>query len=203
MADIPLKCSCGKVQGIAHNISPQTVTRVVCYCDDCQAFARFLDGEAPVLDDCGGTDIFQIAPAQIEITAGAEHLACMRLSSKGLIRWYSQCCKTPIGNTISGAIPFVGLVHSFMHDDCDSEQERLRHRNEILGPVKFYVHGKFAKKPPIIDNSHQSIPNRTIHSGEPLSLTISAIPRLILAKIRGQGQPSPFFDTAGTPVAQP
>lgn len=208
MADIPLQCGCGKVKGIAHDISPRTGTRVVCYCDDCQAFARFLNGETTVLDEYGGTDIFQIAPAQVEITAGAEYLSSMRLSPKGLIRWYSQCCKTPIGNTISGAIPFVGLVHSFMHDDCDSEQGRLRHRNKILGPVKFYVHGKFAKKPPLINNSdhamgNQPIQQQTIHNGEPLQMLIRAIPKLLLTKVRGQGQPSPFFDAAGTPVAQP
>ncbi|MEM9089357.1 MAG: DUF6151 family protein [Cyanobacteria bacterium P01_F01_bin.53] len=208
MADIPLQCGCGKVKGIAHDISPRTGTRVVCYCDDCQAFARFLDGETTVLDEYGGTDIFQIAPAQVEITAGAEYLSSMRLSPKGLIRWYSQCCKTSIGNTISGAIPFVGLVNSFIHDDCDSEQERLRYLNEILGPVKFYVHGKFAQKPPLINNSHQSIQPQsiqpqTIHDGEPLQMLIRAIPKLLLAKVRGQGQPSPFFDIAGTPVSQP
>ena len=208
MTDIPLQCGCGKIKGIAHNISPRTGTRVVCYCDDCQAFARFLDGETTVLDDCGGTDIFQIAPAQIKITAGAEHLGSMRLSPKGLIRWYSQCCKTPIGNTVSGAIPFVGLVHSFMHDGCDSEQERLCHRNDTLGPVKFYIHGKFAKKPPLSNNAdhamgNQPIQQQTIHSGVPRHMLISAIPKLLLAKVRGQGQPSPFFDTAGTPVSPP
>jgi hypothetical protein len=36
----PLRCSCGTLKGFVTH--PERVNRVVCYCRDCQAFARFL-----------------------------------------------------------------------------------------------------------------------------------------------------------------
>jgi hypothetical protein len=57
-----LSCSCGDVRGLVTSVSPNTVNRVVCYCDDCQAFLHHL-GRAELLDAQGGTDIIQIAPA--------------------------------------------------------------------------------------------------------------------------------------------
>jgi len=40
--DIPLRCRCGHVRGVAIGVAPSTGFRFVCYCKDCQAFARFL-----------------------------------------------------------------------------------------------------------------------------------------------------------------
>jgi hypothetical protein len=40
--DVPLRCRCGHVRGTAREVSPSTGFRFVCYCTDCQAFARFL-----------------------------------------------------------------------------------------------------------------------------------------------------------------
>ena len=56
--DLPLRCKCGHVRGVAVDVSPSTGFRFVCYCGDCQAFARFLR-RTDVLDAAGGTDIFQ------------------------------------------------------------------------------------------------------------------------------------------------
>ncbi|HET7540677.1 MAG TPA: DUF6151 family protein [Polyangiaceae bacterium] len=58
--DIPLRCDCGTLTGVALGAGPSTGCRVVCYCDDCQAFARFL-ARPDTTDEWGGTDIFQIA----------------------------------------------------------------------------------------------------------------------------------------------
>jgi hypothetical protein len=49
----------------------------MCDCKDCQAFARSL-GRADVLDPAGGTDIFQMPPARLMLTAGMEALRCLR-----------------------------------------------------------------------------------------------------------------------------
>ena len=54
--DLPICCRCGHVRGIAREVSPSAGFRFVCYCKDCQAFARFLD-RPDVLDAAGGTDI--------------------------------------------------------------------------------------------------------------------------------------------------
>ena len=39
----------------------------------------------------------QVATA---FTQGKDRLACMSLSDKGMLRWYTTCCNTPIGNTM-------------------------------------------------------------------------------------------------------
>ncbi|GGD73976.1 hypothetical protein GCM10011357_31280 [Lacimicrobium alkaliphilum] len=37
----------------------------------------------------------------------------MRLGSKGLLRWHTSCCNTPVGNTLSNPrLGFIGLIHS-------------------------------------------------------------------------------------------
>jgi hypothetical protein len=58
------------MRGVARNVSPSTGLRFVCYCKDCQAFARFLD-RADVLDPAGGTDNFHMAPGRVKLTANS------------------------------------------------------------------------------------------------------------------------------------
>ena len=60
--NLPLRCRCGRVRGVASEVAPSAGFRFVCYCQDCQAFARFLE-RPDVFDAAGGTDIFQIQPA--------------------------------------------------------------------------------------------------------------------------------------------
>lgn len=104
-----LSCRCGEVRGLVASVSPHTVNRVVCYCDDCQAFLHHL-GRAELLDAHGGTDIIQIAPASLSFVQGEKRIVGLRLGPKGLSRWYTSCCRTPVGNTVGPAIPFVGIV---------------------------------------------------------------------------------------------
>jgi hypothetical protein len=111
-ADLQIRCSCGALRGAVRSASPTAGNRGFCYCDDCQAFAYFLGRAADILDHHGGTEIYQTSQGSMELDAGVNRLACMRRSSKGLLRWYADCCNTPIGNTLSStAIPFVGLIH--------------------------------------------------------------------------------------------
>lgn len=104
-----LRCRCGEVEGRVHDASPETVNRVVCYCDDCQAFAHYL-GRADLLDAQGGSDIVQVAPSTLSFHRGKERIEGVRLGPKGLHRWYASCCKTPLGNTVGPAIPFIGIL---------------------------------------------------------------------------------------------
>src|SRR3979490_2902332 len=126
--DLPLRCRCGRMRGVAHNSSPSSGLRFVCYCKDCQAFARFLD-RADVLDAAGGTDIFHMPPARVKLPAGTDALRCRSLSDK-VLRWYSECCRTPIANPPAApGFPVIGMVHCFMdHEACG------RSRDEVLGP---------------------------------------------------------------------
>ena len=42
-SEVPLRCRCGALRGVASEVAPTTGLRLVCYCKDCQAFARYLD----------------------------------------------------------------------------------------------------------------------------------------------------------------
>src|ERR1700761_995518 len=108
VGQVEVRCRCGEVRGVAADASPRTVNRVLCYCDDCQAYAHHL-GRADLLDGKGGSDIVQMAPAAISFTKGKDRIAGLRLTEKGLYRWYATCCNTPVGNTMSPALPFVGI----------------------------------------------------------------------------------------------
>jgi hypothetical protein len=116
--DLPLRCRCGHVRGIASAVSSSTGGRVLCYCKDCQAFARFLE-RADVLDAAGGTDIFQMPPGRVNLTAGMDAVRCLRLSNRGVYRWYTDCCRTPIGSIAGPRVPLIGVIHCFMDHQAD------------------------------------------------------------------------------------
>ena len=105
----PLRCRCGSLEG--HVAQPHRAGRAVCYCRDCQAFARFLGAPERTLNERGGTDIVATSPRHVHFTRGLEHLRCMSLSPRGLYRWFAACCRTPIGNTPRDPkLSYVGLV---------------------------------------------------------------------------------------------
>ncbi len=105
-----LKCKCGALRGQID--SSGISSRIRCYCSDCRAFAHYLGGDG-ILDSQGGTEILQMAQQHLSISQGQEHLAIVRLSEKGLFRWYASCCNTPIGNTLSNPkLCFVGIAHA-------------------------------------------------------------------------------------------
>ena len=110
--DISLQCPCGGFRGVVRGLSPRAGFRVVCYCDDCQAFAHYLGRAEQMLDPLGGTDIFQTSPARVEFVEGT--VASMRLAANGMLRWYSACCRSPVGNTFaSRGLPFVGILSAW------------------------------------------------------------------------------------------
>jgi hypothetical protein len=183
-ADLPVRCSCGTLRGALRGVSGRNGNHVVCYCDDCQSFAHFLDRAQDVLDAHGGTEIFQTSAARLAITAGADRLACMRLTPKGLLRWYAACCRTPIGNTLATRqVPFIGLVVGSIDDAA---------RDEVLGPIRARGHARFAKGTP--PDAHPSFPAPVIARVFWISLA---------ARLRGDHRRTPFFGAAGAPVAPP
>ncbi len=193
MADIGLECTCGKVKGVARNISPCTARRVICYCEDCQNFARKLDRADDVLNAFGGTEIFQMTPSQVEITHGKNHLRYLKLSKKGIYRWYTDCCKTPAGNMIGPKFPFLGIAHHFISkDDCC-------HKN--LGPLRYSIMEKGAIKPSTIPP--QEMPKAERSSQKfPLSLMLKVFTRLFIDTLRGRNKPNAYFKADGTPISE-
>jgi hypothetical protein len=167
-----LRCRCGEVEGHLDNPARETVNRLVCYCDDCQAYAHYL-GRAELLDAHGGSDIVQVAPASVSYTRGTDRIVGLRLKPKGLYRWYASCCKTPLGNTIGTAIPFVGIVaQAFRTPD-------------VFGPPVGGILGKYAIGAPPPGTTKPDI-----------RILARAIRKVIGWKLRGQTWPHPFFDRA-------
>ncbi|MEO8877952.1 MAG: DUF6151 family protein [Polyangiaceae bacterium] len=137
-SELPLRCKCGNVRGAMHDAAASTGNRLVCYCQSCQAFAKFLD-RTDVLDKNGGTDIYQMAIGRVEITQGKDQLRALRLSAKGLIRWYADCCRTPIGNTVGPKLPFIGLILAFVDPSVGASA-----RDAALGGSRGSIHTKDA-----------------------------------------------------------
>ena len=135
---VPLRCDCGAVAGEI-TVSPGAGNHCVCFCDDCQAFAAAL-GREDVLDAWGGTDIYQTAPARLRITQGQDELRALRLNPKGLVRWYTACCKTPVGNMMATPrSPFVGVISRFIALDAEA-------RDKAVGPVTSHVMGSLRQR---------------------------------------------------------
>lgn len=158
----------------------------MCYCRDCQAFARFLGRAADILDAQDGTAVIQTFPGNVTFTEGQAALACMRLSERGLLRWYTTCCNTPVGNTLANyRVSFVSLVHSCL----DTPGESL---NDAFGPVRLRVNTKSAR------GTVKSSPLDTI-----LVLT-GFVARLAAARVTGSYKHTPFFSgRTGTPIVTP
>jgi hypothetical protein len=176
--DLPLRCRCGRMRGVASNVSPSSGFRFVCYCKDCQAFARFLD-RADVLDSAGGTNIFHMPPGRVRLTAGTDAMRCLRFSNK-VLRWYSECCRTPIANTAAApGFPVLGVVHSFMDQGAGA-----RSLDEALGPplCRLYERSATGPLPP--------------NAPGPLSvgMFVRRVPKLLGWRVRGLSRPTAFFD---------
>lgn len=176
----PISCDCGNVTG--HLDASAWANRIICYCDNCQAFAEFLGRPDDILDTRGGSDIVQTAPRFVSFSQGHEHLACTRLSPR-LLRWYASCCRTPIGNTPANRkLSFVGLVHNCLADaDLDA----------AFGAPKMRVFTKFARGEPK-PKGEMPMPDVARLAG-----------RVAWARLRGHYRHGPFFDATGAPVATP
>jgi hypothetical protein len=185
---LALRCRCGHVRGTASEVAPNTGFRFVCYCGDCQAFSRFLD-RPDVLDTAGGTDIFQLPTGRVKFTTGTDAVRCLQFSGK-VFRWYTDCCRTPIGNTAAWPrFPVVGLIHSFMNHDADGHL-----RDEVLGAPLCRIFERSAAGP--------LPPN----APPPPSIRLFALraSKVLGWWLRGLGRPNPFFnDHTNAPLSVP
>src|SRR5690349_9975729 len=177
-----LRCRCGQVRGFVADASPRTVNRVVCYCADCQAFAHRI-GRADLLDAQGGSDIVQVAPASVTFAQGQDHIVGVRLTPKGLYRWYASCCRTPLGNTVGTAIPFVGIeAHAFAGNPGGPDA--------LFGARIGAILGKYAIGTPPRGSDRLNV-----------RLYARAIRMVLGWKLRGRTWPHPFFErVTGAPT---
>jgi hypothetical protein len=158
----------------------------VCYCVDCQAFANHLSTDHNILDQWGGTDIYQTAPWNVTIDKGIEYLRCLRLTPRGTHRWFTACCNTPVGNTISAKFPFIGLIHSFMDKDDQTES--------VLGPVRGYHK---------LESAIGEVPESYRETGMPKGAIIGIYWRILKWKLAGKNKPRLFYDETGKNISKP
>ena len=183
--DLPFACQCGAVEGVLKNVSPQAGKRLTCYCDDCQAYIYHLGREADFLGERGANDVFQTTPARLSFTKGADKVVPLQMTGKGVYRWHTTCCRTPIAATLhTPKIPFVGM-HTALFDAPS--------RDVAFGPVRGSAYTEYAQ-------------------GGGDGLKSSSVPGLILdfvlraagARIRGAHRQNPFFKKGSAePIAEP
>ncbi|MFO1304425.1 MAG: DUF6151 family protein [Burkholderiales bacterium] len=180
----PIACRCGALRGQVH---PRPAIRAVCYCRDCQAFARFLGPPPGMLDPLNGTDIVAVRPGNVAFTQGVDRLTCMSLSPAGTLRWYAACCRTPIGNTPRDRrIAHLGIVHSCL----ETSGVPL---DTSFGPVTMHVNTASAlgKAP----------------SNAPLAYCLSGarwFGALAWARVSGASKANPFFRPGeAAPIVEP
>ena len=187
MDKVDLECFCGALKGELQIVSNKKSFHVHCLCKDCQNFASYLENEDKILDQYGGSELFQTYPAYMKITKGKENLACVQLKENSLLRWYTSCCNTPVANTMTSAkMPFIGLSIKLMKFSSEKDKSR------ILGPVIVKAFGRSARgeKP---QDAHDTFPK-------------SFMPRIIKFMIMGflgsKFKPSTFFEE-GKSVVKP
>lgn len=180
MTDLAVSCPCGSVKGTLRGVSPSTVQHLVCHCVDCRTAVRHL-GRDELLTEHGGVQIVQASPARLTIEAGHSHIALLRLSPKGLLRWYSSCCNTPLANMVDhDKLPFVGVPRVNLPADADAH----------LGPSSG-IQGAQAT------TEASKLPAH-VHNTLPVGLQVKTAWRLGAAWLRGEARPSPFHNEDGS-----
>lgn len=109
----------------------------------------------------------------------------MQLSAKGLMRWHTSCCRTPVGNTLPTAgVPFIGLIHAF-----------IREPRAALGPVRGRAFTDDAK------GGRAAVPREGL---PPPVMLLRMILFMLRWRLRGDHRRSPLFDAVrGQPRVVP
>ena len=186
MTRLNLSCRCGAVQGHLRETASRQTGYIVCHCSDCQKFAHYLDAADDTLDQYGGSDIVQLPLNRMVIEKGLEHLRCLKLSEKGPLRWYAECCNTPIANTLGANMPFLSVLGIALKTNGQLQDQ--------LGPVSHYLHCTYAVKPRPEQPQHPAFPKRVV-----AGLAF----RLLISKLKGEHKPSPLFTDEGRPIQKP
>jgi hypothetical protein len=177
-----IQCECGKFRAKLKAFPNHTPGRLVCYCDDCQAYLHYLNRD-DLLDANGGTEVIPAYPADVEILSGGELLKCTRLSPKGTFRFSTSCCNTPIVNTRPKA-PWAGFMRGVYAADVE----------QTLGAVRSRIMGRYAKGTP--------------PAGTPAKFNLKAFSTVMPFMLKGvlfqKSKRSPFFAEDGvTPIVVP
>ena len=177
-----LQCQCGALRGeLSH---PQLALRGVCYCKDCRAYSHHLGAGARTHDALGGAEFVATQAKYVSFSEGTQHLACLSLSGKGLLRWYATCCNTPVGNTARNwKFPYVGLIHTCLKAEPGAFERAFPQLHMRVNTA----------------SARQAPPPMALKTIVSLA---SFIPRVMGGGITGAYRATPFFvSPTGEPVA--
>ncbi|MEX3016334.1 DUF6151 family protein [Gymnodinialimonas hymeniacidonis] len=177
MGEVSLSCQCGALRGTLTEKTLKSGTHLTCHCKDCRAFQVAVGRDDPGAID--GVRIVQIGPGGMAITQGVEHLAALRLSPRGPLRFYAACCGTPIATTPSKlSIPFAGLLADMVeHQDALG---RVRAQVNITQPDGKVTHKRMGR------------------------VVMALFSNAGAAILKGERKKTPFFDAeTGRPVVDP
>lgn len=179
-----LRCWCGALEGTLAN--PRSCDPVVCYCEYCQAYAHLLGRPQRVLDAHGGSHLLLTLPANVSFSSSLETLACLRLTARGMLRWYARCCGTPIGNTSANPQRAgIRLVHACL-DTGGAPLEA------IFGPVTARRHTVDATGKPRPQAAGRTHMRRWL------------LNTMLNARLNGDYKRTPFFNPdTGAPIVKP
>ena len=136
-------------------------------------------------DSRGGAEFVATRAEHVAFEAGTEHLACLSLSEKGLLRWYAACCNTPIANTTRDwKFSYVGLIKTCLMADSESF-------DRSFSKLQMRVNTSSAKQAP---------PGMLLQTAAAL---MGFIPRVIASRVTGSYRQTPFFvSPEGLPSAK-
>ncbi|MFV0277258.1 MAG: DUF6151 family protein [Parahaliea sp.] len=180
-----IQCDCGAFQVELTHFPAHSPGRLMCYCDDCQRYLEKL-GRQELLDTWGGTEVIPVYPSEMRIVQGREHLVCNQLSPRGLFRWSTRCCNSPVGNT-RAKFPWFGIPHNAYRaadPDC----------LERLGPVRSRIFGRYATAEPPFP----------VSDGLGFRDALTVLPFLARGMIGGKYKNSPFLAADNvSPIVEP
>jgi len=175
------QCPCGGVRGeLLHS---ERALRGICHCKDCRAYSNHLGTSARTHDAHGGATFIATQAKHVRLCEGTQHLACLSLSERGLLRWYATCCTTPIASSLRNwKVPYVSLVHTCLTSD-PAAFERAFPRLQMRVNT-----GSATQTPP-------ALVLKTFAS------LAKFIPAVGASGLTGAYKPNPFLTSEGEPVA--
>lgn len=115
VAETSFACACGTLRG--HVKADTPAIHFLCHCRSCAAAERLFDQPDP--GDVG-VAILWIAPDRMVLDSGEDHLQAVKLSKGELLRWYADCCNTPMFNFILTPKVFIlGLLAARVDETAD------------------------------------------------------------------------------------
>lgn len=135
-------------------------------------------GASDILDECGGCDLYQVAPEAAHFVKGADRVAWTKMTDKGPARWFTTCCHTPLANTLTTrTIPFLTIQTTYLSN------------KDALPPIEIRVFRKFAKG---------RVPDSEYGQGR---LFREFVVRSLMSRFSGGWRRNPLFDDIGKPIA--